>query len=262
MRIRTAIEHEARIAIIGGGWIGLEIAAAARTWGCEVIVIERGRRPLERVLGPVVAQRFLDLHREHAATILTGASVAAVEAGERVATRLAHRRHHHRGRPARRGDRRRPQRRAWRPPASSRPPVASTTDEFLRTRLPGVFAAGDVAELVPPSLRRADQDRALGQRRRAGQARRRQHGGARHAVRPDPVLLHRPVRPRHGVRRARPSRHTDRAGRQRRSGLRRLRRLLDPPGPGPGRHARELVGRDGRDPRRRRGRCSRSTQDR
>lgn len=81
LRIRAAIEAGARIAIVGGGWIGLEIAAAARTWGCEVFVIERDTLLLRKVLGARVARRFADLHREHAATLCLGAELRSVEAG-------------------------------------------------------------------------------------------------------------------------------------------------------------------------------------
>ena len=50
--------------VIGGGWIGLETAAAARAAGAEVTVLEAAELPLLRVLGPEVAQVFADLHTE------------------------------------------------------------------------------------------------------------------------------------------------------------------------------------------------------
>jgi 3-phenylpropionate/trans-cinnamate dioxygenase ferredoxin reductase component len=52
----------ARVVIIGGGWIGLEAAAAARARGCHVTVVEATVLPMQRVLGAEVAQLFMTLH--------------------------------------------------------------------------------------------------------------------------------------------------------------------------------------------------------
>src|SRR5690606_28775933 len=65
-----------RVAVIGGGWIGLETAAAARTAGKEVTVLDRGPLPLHRVLGPEVAQIFADLHRQHGVDLRSEVEVA------------------------------------------------------------------------------------------------------------------------------------------------------------------------------------------
>jgi NADPH-dependent 2,4-dienoyl-CoA reductase/sulfur reductase-like enzyme len=53
------------IVIAGAGWIGLEVAAAAREYGAEVTVIEHGPTPLHRVLGPELGNVFAELHRAH-----------------------------------------------------------------------------------------------------------------------------------------------------------------------------------------------------
>ncbi|WP_411112803.1 NAD(P)/FAD-dependent oxidoreductase [Streptomyces sp. 029-5] len=53
------------LVIAGAGWIGLEVAAAARGYGAEVTVIEPEETPLLRVIGPELGQLFTDLHREH-----------------------------------------------------------------------------------------------------------------------------------------------------------------------------------------------------
>ena len=54
--IKAALAAAERVAIIGGGWIGLETAAAARAADCEVTVIEMGELPLLKVLGREVAE--------------------------------------------------------------------------------------------------------------------------------------------------------------------------------------------------------------
>ncbi|MFD8813037.1 NAD(P)/FAD-dependent oxidoreductase [Streptomyces sp. NPDC059627] len=53
------------LVIAGAGWIGLEVAAAARTYGAEVTVIEHGQTPLHSVLGPELGNVFAQLHKEH-----------------------------------------------------------------------------------------------------------------------------------------------------------------------------------------------------
>ena len=49
--------------ILGGGWIGMEVAATARTLGTRVTVVEPAELPLLAALGPEVATRFADVHR-------------------------------------------------------------------------------------------------------------------------------------------------------------------------------------------------------
>lgn len=91
-RLLGAFDTATRVAVIGGGWIGLEVAAAARAAGREVAVLEAGDLPLARVLGPEMGQVFADLHREHGVDLRTGVQVTAIEAdaGRRVAgVRLA-----------------------------------------------------------------------------------------------------------------------------------------------------------------------------
>ncbi|WP_409472261.1 NAD(P)/FAD-dependent oxidoreductase [Streptomyces sp. HC307] len=53
------------IVIAGAGWIGLEVAAAAREYGAEVTVVEQEQTPLHGVLGPELGALFAELHREH-----------------------------------------------------------------------------------------------------------------------------------------------------------------------------------------------------
>ncbi|MEV7613716.1 FAD-dependent oxidoreductase [Streptomyces sp. NPDC089799] len=64
--------------IAGAGWIGLEVAAAARTYGAEVTVIEPEPTPLHAVLGPELGTVFADLHREHGVTFRFGARLSEI----------------------------------------------------------------------------------------------------------------------------------------------------------------------------------------
>src|SRR5688572_24711856 len=70
--IRAALQPGRRVVLVGGGWIGLEVAAAAREAGAEVTVLESLDLPLVRVLGPRIATVFADLHREHGVDLRTG----------------------------------------------------------------------------------------------------------------------------------------------------------------------------------------------
>ncbi len=73
--IKAAYEAARRVVVIGAGWIGLEAAAAARTAGAEVTVVEMADLPLLRVLGPEVAQVFADLHRDNGVELRLGVGI-------------------------------------------------------------------------------------------------------------------------------------------------------------------------------------------
>lgn len=65
--------------IVGAGWIGLEVAAAAREAGAEVTVVDPAAQPLLGVLGPEVAARFAELHRSHDVDLRLETTVESVE---------------------------------------------------------------------------------------------------------------------------------------------------------------------------------------
>ena len=64
-RLRLSLAPGLKLVVIGAGWIGLEVAAAARQAGADVTVVETAELPLLRVLGPEIAQAFAALHSEH-----------------------------------------------------------------------------------------------------------------------------------------------------------------------------------------------------
>jgi 3-phenylpropionate/trans-cinnamate dioxygenase ferredoxin reductase subunit len=64
-RLSKALHDGGRVVIVGAGWIGLEVAAAAREAGCDVTVVEPEPGPLYRHLGPELGGVFASLHTEH-----------------------------------------------------------------------------------------------------------------------------------------------------------------------------------------------------
>lgn len=69
------------LVVLGGGFIGCEVAASARALGVEVTVLEMADHPLERVLGPDVGRIVGEIHRDHGVRLRTGERVESVEAG-------------------------------------------------------------------------------------------------------------------------------------------------------------------------------------
>ncbi|MEV0428437.1 FAD-dependent oxidoreductase [Micromonospora sp. NPDC050495] len=152
-RIGAALVDGARVVIVGAGWIGLEVAAAARQRGATVDVVETATLPLRRVLGDEIAGVFANLHRDHGVTFHFGAEVHEIRGTDRVSSvRLAD---------------------GTELPADAvvvavgvRPNTELATaaglavengihvDASLRTADPDVYAAGDVANAYHPVLRR------------------------------------------------------------------------------------------------------------
>ena len=137
--LKDALTDGARIAIVGGGWIGLEVASAARQAGARVTIHETEELPLLRVLGPRIAQAFADLHREHGVDLRLGAAVTAddlqdadhvvVGIGAVPDTALAER-------------------------AGLHVDNGILVDQHLRTSHPDIYAVGDVANHDHPVLGR------------------------------------------------------------------------------------------------------------
>lgn len=156
-RLRAALEQTARtggqVAVIGTGWIGCEVAAAARQLGPPVSLIGRTPLPLARQVGPGIAGYFRSVHEHHGVELLLGSDVTAltgagsvqdvvladgrvvpadvviVGIGARPRTELA-------------------------VAAGLAVDDGIVTDALLRTSEPDVFAAGDVASVPNAALGR------------------------------------------------------------------------------------------------------------
>lgn len=79
-RMSVCIEKDLPIVVIGGGFIGLEVAATARKKGARVTVLEAAPRLLGRVLAPVLSDWYASLHRGHGVQLMLNAQVAGIEA--------------------------------------------------------------------------------------------------------------------------------------------------------------------------------------
>jgi NADPH-dependent 2,4-dienoyl-CoA reductase/sulfur reductase-like enzyme len=153
-RLAARLVRDAHVVVIGGGWIGLEVAAAARLAGADVTVLEATQLPLQRVLGQDVARVFAELHRANGVRLMTGVSVSRLHGTGAVES-------------VELGD-------GTRLPAdlvvvgvgvSPNVDLAEAagldvhdgvlTDESLRTVAPDIFAAGDIANAYHPMLGRS-----------------------------------------------------------------------------------------------------------
>jgi 3-phenylpropionate/trans-cinnamate dioxygenase ferredoxin reductase component len=83
-RIKAAVVPGSNAVIIGGGYIGLEVAASLRKLGCTVVVIEALERVMNRVVAAPVSAFFAAEHAQHGVEIVTDAAVAAIEGDGRV----------------------------------------------------------------------------------------------------------------------------------------------------------------------------------
>jgi 3-phenylpropionate/trans-cinnamate dioxygenase ferredoxin reductase component len=78
--LRSRLLDRPKVAVIGGGFVGCEVAAAASTMGCDVTVVDPLSTPLERAVGPAVGAEVQRRHEAHGVRFLLGRTVAAIEA--------------------------------------------------------------------------------------------------------------------------------------------------------------------------------------
>ncbi|GAA4290380.1 NAD(P)/FAD-dependent oxidoreductase [Mycobacterium paraffinicum] len=71
----SVLTEGSSLAVVGAGWIGLEVAAAARQRGVDVTVVETAKQPLVAALGETVGEVFARLHRDHGVDLRLEAQV-------------------------------------------------------------------------------------------------------------------------------------------------------------------------------------------
>lgn len=83
-RIIAALDGVTRAAVVGAGFIGLEVAASLRHRGVEVTVVAPEEIPLASVVGETLGRFIADLHREHGVVFELGRGVSEIRTGEVV----------------------------------------------------------------------------------------------------------------------------------------------------------------------------------
>ena len=80
--LRAQVQNAQHVAVIGAGFIGLEVASALRKIGRDVTVLEMANRVLSRVTSPAVSTYFESLHRKQGVNLRTGVSVSMIQEEE------------------------------------------------------------------------------------------------------------------------------------------------------------------------------------
>ncbi|KPP82341.1 MAG: 3-phenylpropionate/trans-cinnamate dioxygenase ferredoxin reductase subunit HcaD [Oceanicaulis sp. HLUCCA04] len=89
--LSAALEGAKSLAVIGAGYIGLEVAASARKRGLEVVVLEAAERPMARTASPILGGWFGAVHRGYGVDLRVSTPVAAIldKGGKAAGVRLA-----------------------------------------------------------------------------------------------------------------------------------------------------------------------------
>ncbi|GAA3680247.1 FAD-dependent oxidoreductase [Arthrobacter ginkgonis] len=85
-RLRSLLTPGTRLAIVGAGLIGAEVASSALAFGAEVVLIDPVDPPLVPAVGPELARRLHDMHAEYGIKVVTGipTAITADEAGHHI----------------------------------------------------------------------------------------------------------------------------------------------------------------------------------
>jgi 3-phenylpropionate/trans-cinnamate dioxygenase ferredoxin reductase component len=86
--LNSVLTEGSSLAVVGAGWIGLEVAAGARQRGVNVTVVESAKQPLLAALGETVGEVFANLHREHGVDLRLQTQVAEISTADGKATGL------------------------------------------------------------------------------------------------------------------------------------------------------------------------------
>jgi 3-phenylpropionate/trans-cinnamate dioxygenase ferredoxin reductase component len=86
--LNSVLTEGAALAVVGAGWIGLEVAAGARQRGVNVTVVETAKQPLLAALGETVGEVFANLHRDHGVDLRLETQVEEITTADGKATGL------------------------------------------------------------------------------------------------------------------------------------------------------------------------------
>ena len=86
--LNAVLTEGSSLAVVGAGWIGLEVAAGARQRGVDVTVVETAKQPLVAALGETVGEVFANLHRDHGVDLRLEAQVEEITTTDGQATGL------------------------------------------------------------------------------------------------------------------------------------------------------------------------------
>ena len=148
-RIRAEARAGRRAVVIGLGFIGCEVAASLRMLGLEVTAIDPGQAPLARVIGPEVGAVIAALHQSHGVQLVLGEGVDRLEGGERVERVVTQSGRQFECDFVVAGIGIDPEVELLRA-AGARISNGVEVDEYCRTSLPDVYAAGDIADHAHP----------------------------------------------------------------------------------------------------------------
>lgn len=148
-RIQAAARAGRRVVVIGLGFIGCEVAASLRMLGLEVTAVDPGQAPLVRVLGPEVGAVIAGLHQSRGVQLVLGDGVDRLEGSERVECVFTKSGRHFECDFVVAGIGIDPEIDLLRE-AGARISNGVEVDEYCRTSLPDVYAAGDIADHAHP----------------------------------------------------------------------------------------------------------------
>jgi 3-phenylpropionate/trans-cinnamate dioxygenase ferredoxin reductase component len=86
--LNAVLTEGSSLAVVGAGWIGLEVAAGARQRGVDVTVVETAKQPLIAALGETVGEVFATLHRDHGVDLRLETQVEEITTDDGSATGL------------------------------------------------------------------------------------------------------------------------------------------------------------------------------